>query len=160
MPSAIRRNNSILEADSPHSLYCLFRKSSLSGLTIEQDTSESMKQSEREDMRLHQQCWPKYSVLLPPWPKLLVLALCLLFTFLYCRSPVTGQNKNGSVEGRTGRVIFTFRSRDTLDGLKMLVRSNASYYRVPFFPSAPQSDAKKPGVLVSHVPYICSQGRK
>lgn len=57
----------------------------------------------REDMRLHQQCWPKCSVLPPPWPKLLVLTLCLLLVFLYCQSPVTEQNKNESVKGRTGR---------------------------------------------------------
>lgn len=80
------------------------------------------------------------------------------FIFLYCPSPVTVQKKNESMAGRTGRVVFTFSSRDTLDGLKMLVRSNSSYYRVPFFPSGPLSDDKS--VLISHVPYICSQERK
>lgn len=86
----------------------------------------------KEDMRLHQQCWPKCSVLPAPWCKLSVLPLCLLFIFLYCPSPVTGQMKNESVEGRTGRVVFTY-SRGTLDGLKIFAKSNSNYFGVPFF---------------------------
>lgn len=45
-------------------------------------------------------------------------------------------------------------------GLKCLQSQTQTLTEFHSFPSAPLSDAKEPGVLVSRVPYICSQERK